>query len=111
MPSRNPHPSSSAHTHGHAHHAHHGSSSSYTRPTGPEIVAPHLPSCSCLPEHWSAVHDRFIAYLATHAPLTGEGRVPASEELEERWRTADIVRLLRERFPVLAEAVSSFFGF
>lgn len=79
---------------------------SYTRPTGPDIVAPHLPSCTGLPQDWSAVHDRFIAYLATHAPLTKDGKVPAREELRERWRTADIARLLRERFPGLASAVS-----
>jgi hypothetical protein len=79
---------------------------SYTRPTGPEIVAPHLPSCSPLPHDWSAVHDRFIAYLATHAPLTKDGLIPPAEELRERWRTVEIVRLLGERFAELEGVVS-----
>ena len=52
------------------------------------------------------MHDRFIAYLATHAPLTKEGLVPPAEELRERWRTAEIVRLLGERFAELKDVVS-----
>lgn len=34
------------------------------------------------------------------------GEVPLAEELRERWRTAEIVRLLGERFPGLAGVVS-----
>jgi hypothetical protein len=87
-------------------------SNSYQRPTGPEIVRPHIPSCSSLPQHWCPIHDRFIAYLATHAPLTESGRVPDREELRERWKTEDIARLVIERFPRLGGEVSflSFLG-
>jgi hypothetical protein len=57
------------------------------------------PSCSNLPPTWSSVHDRFIAYLATHAPLDKNGKVPRQEEKMERWKSEDIARLVMERFP------------
>ncbi|TVY20429.1 hypothetical protein LARI1_G001009 [Lachnellula arida] len=46
--------------------------------------------------------DRFIAYLATHAPLDKNGRAPRHEERRERWKTNDIVRMIGERFPKLS---------
>ncbi|TVY23868.1 hypothetical protein LHYA1_G006165 [Lachnellula hyalina] len=65
------------------------------------IVSLHQPSCVGLPPSWNALHDRFIAYLATHAPLDRNGRAPRYEERRERWKTNDIVRLIGERFPKL----------
>jgi len=78
---------------------------SYKRPTDPEMVRPHIPSCSSLPKHWNNIHDRFIAYLATHAPLTESGKVPYKEELKERWKTEDIARLVKDRFPWLGHRI------
>ncbi|KAH7413185.1 hypothetical protein BKA64DRAFT_740907 [Cadophora sp. MPI-SDFR-AT-0126] len=76
--------------------------STYTRPVGPELVSIKQPSCTGLPPQWSAVHDRFIAYLATHAPLDKTGRVQRKEESRERWRNEDIARLVMERFGELS---------
>ncbi|KAG9243153.1 hypothetical protein BJ878DRAFT_568707 [Calycina marina] len=70
----------------------------YTRPTGPEIVRPHIPSSASLPQNWTSIHDRFIAYLATHAPLTENGKIPKREEFHN---TIEIVTMVRERFPRL----------
>jgi hypothetical protein len=39
------------------------------------MVCARLPSCSGLPDAWTPIHDRFIAYLATHCPLTKDGKV------------------------------------
>ncbi|KAG4411479.1 hypothetical protein IFR04_015384 [Cadophora malorum] len=72
--------------------------SSYTRPVGPELVSIKQPSCTGLPPQWTVVHDRFIAYLATHAPLDRTGKVQRREESRERWRNDDITRLVMERF-------------
>jgi hypothetical protein len=80
---------------------------SYVRPTGPELVSSKVPSCIGLPPSWNYIHDRFIAYLATHAPLDKNGKVPRHEERRERWETEDIVRLVEERFPRLGRNVSS----
>jgi hypothetical protein len=52
-----------------------------------------------LPPTWTYVHDRFIAYLATHAPLDKNGKIPRHEERRERWRSEDIAKLVMERFP------------
>ncbi|PVH82792.1 hypothetical protein DL98DRAFT_529758 [Cadophora sp. DSE1049] len=72
--------------------------STYTRPVGPELVSIKQPSCTGLPSQWTTVHDRFIAYLATHAPLDKRGKVQRKEESRERWRNEDITRLVMERF-------------
>jgi hypothetical protein len=82
--------------------------SAYTRFADLEIVRPHLPSCSSLPQHWNPIHDRFIAYLATHAPLTPQGHVPRSEELKERWSSGDIAGMVKERFPRFRDEVRYF---
>ncbi|TVY85747.1 hypothetical protein LAWI1_G008570, partial [Lachnellula willkommii] len=66
------------------------------------VVSLHHPSCAGLPPSWNALHDRFIAYLATHAPLDKNGRAPRHEERRERWKTNDIVRMIGERFPKLS---------
>ncbi|KAF8864290.1 hypothetical protein BDZ45DRAFT_685089 [Acephala macrosclerotiorum] len=75
--------------------------SRYIRPTGPELVSSKHPSCIGLPQAWTCIHDRFIAYLATHAPLDKNGKIPRHEEKKERWRTEDIAREAVERFPKL----------
>jgi len=31
--------------------------------------------------------------------LTENGKIPTREELRERWKTADIARMVQERFP------------
>ena len=80
----------------------------YARPSGSELVSSKQPSCSGLPETWTYIHDRFIAYLATHAPLEKNGKIPRHEERRERWRTEDIARLVMERFPELGCHVSVF---
>jgi len=74
------------------------SKSHYTRPTGPELVSSQHPSCSGLPPTWNHIHDRFIAYLATHAPLDKNGKVPRYEQNKERWKSEDIARMVMERF-------------
>jgi hypothetical protein len=84
-----------------AHSAPEPCNTNYTRPIGPELVCPRHPSCSGLPEDWTHIHDRFIAYLATHAPLDKNGKIPRYEERRERWTTEDIARLVMERFPSL----------
>lgn len=83
--------------------------SSYTRPVGPELVSIKQPSCTGLPPQWTVVHDRFIAYLATHAPLDRTGKVQRREESRERWRNDDITRLVMERFGELDGCVSAGF--
>lgn len=81
----------------------------YVRPIGPELVSPKHPSCLGLPLTWESVHDRFIAYLATHAPLDEHGKVQMEEEAKERWNMEDIAQLVRERFgKELGVYVSSF---
>lgn len=57
------------------------------------------------------MHDRFIAYLATHAPLEKNGRIQRREENRERWRSEDIAMLVMERFEELDGCVSSCFLF
>ncbi|KAF4629635.1 hypothetical protein G7Y89_g8513 [Cudoniella acicularis] len=74
------------------------------RGTGSEIVLQKVPSCLMLPPQWGIIHDKFIAYLATHAPLDKKGRVPRHEETQERWKSEDIVGLLKERFDCLRNA-------
>ncbi|KUJ08462.1 uncharacterized protein LY89DRAFT_330822 [Mollisia scopiformis] len=73
----------------------------YTRPTGPELVSSKHPSCLGLPLAWTSIHDQFIAYMATHAPLDKNGNIPRHEEKKERWKTADIAQELVVRFPRL----------
>ncbi|KAN0110341.1 hypothetical protein V8E51_006728 [Hyaloscypha variabilis] len=72
----------------------------YTHPKGSELlVSARHASCSKLPPPWNSTHDRFIAYLATHAPLDRNGRVPYQEERRERWSNRDIAQLVMDRFP------------
>ncbi|CAG8975553.1 hypothetical protein HYALB_00005621 [Hymenoscyphus albidus] len=73
----------------------------YTRPSGPELVNHRQPSCVDLPGEWNAIHDRFIAYLWSHCPLDGKGRVPRSEEKRDRWKSVEIATMVIERFPEL----------
>jgi len=40
--------------------------------------------------------------------LTENGKIPAREELRERWKTADIARMVRDKFPRLGGEVSGF---
>ncbi|KAH6717852.1 hypothetical protein BKA61DRAFT_293115 [Leptodontidium sp. MPI-SDFR-AT-0119] len=75
--------------------------STYIRPVGPELVSNKQPSCTGLPPTWTSTHDKFIAYLATHAPLDKSGKVQRKEESRERWRNEDIARLVMERFKEL----------
>ncbi|KAI6715572.1 hypothetical protein JHW43_001925 [Diplocarpon mali] len=71
---------------------------SYIRPVGPELVSIRQPSCTGLPAGWAATHDRFIAYLATHAPLDNNGEIQGKEESRERWGSEDIAILVMDRF-------------
>ncbi|KAH6670055.1 hypothetical protein B0J14DRAFT_597785 [Halenospora varia] len=67
-----------------------------------ETVLLNIPSCIVgLPQCWNSMHDRFIAYLATHAPLDENGMVRADEEVCERWSSEEISEMLSERFEVL----------
>ena len=63
-----------------------------------EAVLKQFPSCLGLPIGWTDKHDRCIAYLATHAPLTSEGRVPNNESSQERYTYAEISSFLRFHF-------------
>jgi hypothetical protein len=83
--------------------------STYIRPVGPELVCSKHPSCSNLPPAWNSIHDRFIAYLATHAPLDKNGKIPRHEEKRERWKSEDIARLVMERFPEIGTYYVSVF--
>lgn len=47
--------------------------------------------------------------MATHAPLTKDGKIPAHEESRERWTTKQMIDMLKERFPKLRGTVSSVF--
>ncbi|TAQ85155.1 hypothetical protein B7494_g6529 [Chlorociboria aeruginascens] len=73
----------------------------YIKPTGPDLVNAKVPSCTDVPLGWNNKHDRFIAYLATHAPLDKNGKVPVDEEFRERYKAHDIARLVMETFPGL----------
>ncbi|EPE36303.1 hypothetical protein GLAREA_05641 [Glarea lozoyensis ATCC 20868] len=81
------------------------------RPTHDLELPSHThPSCISLPPTWNTVHDRFIAYLSTHAPLDHQGKVPANEASRERWSVEDITKIVGERFelggiPLRAAAV------
>jgi hypothetical protein len=79
----------------------------YIRPIGPELVSSKHPSCSNLPPTWNYIHDRFIAYLATHAPLDKNGKIPRHEETRE---SEEIVALMMERFPELGRYHVSLFS-
>lgn len=65
-----------------------------------ETAGANLPSCSGLPLGWTKEHDRFIAYLSTHAPLDRRGR--PERMLGEFHTPQQIAVLLRERFPKFA---------
>lgn len=54
---------------------------------------------SNLPEQWTSIHDRFIAYLDTHTHLNADGSVPADEETKERYSAYEMNSLLRKMFP------------
>ena len=83
----------------------------YVRPIDRETANQRVPSCSNLPHVWTPIHDRFIAYLATHARLTEEGEIPDREETQPRWATASIRQMLWVRFPALRNYVGCFFDF
>ncbi|KAM3084271.1 hypothetical protein ACMFMF_001628 [Clarireedia jacksonii] len=72
----------------------------YYRIPGPELVNKSAPSCG-LPHAWSQKHDRFIAYLATHAPLV-DGKIPSHEMCKPRYTTENISSMLLARFPELS---------
>ncbi|PQE22815.1 hypothetical protein CJF30_00008384 [Rutstroemia sp. NJR-2017a BBW] len=72
----------------------------YYRIPGPELVNKSSPSCG-LPHSWSQKHDRFIAYLATHAPLVN-GKIPSHEMCKPRYTTEAISSMLLARFPELS---------
>lgn len=78
--------------------------SSYT--TDDELTGPKLPSCSDLPLGWNRTHDRFIAYLATHAPLNRSGHIQRNEELLERYTLREMTILLRRHFVMFKDQVS-----
>lgn len=80
-------------------HQNSSNSTTYARPLGHELVCSKHPSCSKLPPSWNQIHDRFIAYLSTHAPLDRNGDIPRNEERRECWKSEDIARLVMERFP------------
>lgn len=70
-----------------------------------------VPSCVGLPAGWDNVHDRCIAYLSTHAPLTSSGKIPPNEIAVERYTTEEISEFLVTRFPIFhRHKVSFFFG-
>ncbi|KAH8820508.1 hypothetical protein F5884DRAFT_52352 [Xylogone sp. PMI_703] len=54
-----------------------------------------------LPPGWIDIHDRFIAYLATHAPLDRYGNIPDAGDYVEHFTSAEIAQMVRERFPQL----------
>lgn len=83
----------------------------YVRPIDRETAKQRIPSCSNLPHVWTPIHDRFIAYLATHARLTEEGEIPDREETQPRWAAADIRQMLWVQFPALRNYVGCFFDF
>ncbi|KAL3418670.1 hypothetical protein PVAG01_10386 [Phlyctema vagabunda] len=70
-----------------------------------ETVDLRIPSSSGLPVGWSTKNDRFIAYLATHAPLVN-GKIPHDEISCERYSLEHIAKLCRERFPKFKHYVS-----
>lgn len=63
-------------------------------------------SNSGLPKGWKATHDRFIAYLDTHAPLTSEGAIAFREWKVPQHTIDQIVCLLKERFLRFRDIVS-----
>jgi hypothetical protein len=64
------------------------------------------PSNCGLPKGWKASHDRFIAYLDTHAQLNSEGGVPFRESKKPRYTVEQMVSLLKERFVRFRSVVS-----
>ncbi|KAG9231015.1 hypothetical protein BJ875DRAFT_430572 [Amylocarpus encephaloides] len=72
----------------------------YVRVHSSEHVSLRQPSCVGLPPTWNSTHDRFIAYLATHAPLDMYGGVPEFEEKRE-WSAAEMSRMVIVRFTSL----------
>lgn len=59
-----------------------------------------VPSCLGLPNGWDSVHDRAIAYLSTHAPLTASGKVPKDEATLERYSVEEMSEFLIAKFPL-----------
>ncbi|KAI9742427.1 MAG: hypothetical protein M1818_003961 [Claussenomyces sp. TS43310] len=65
--------------------------------TDSEAPAATIPSCSGLPMGWDKVHDRFIAYLATHAPLDRRGS--PENQAPEFHSNHQIAIMVRLKFP------------
>lgn len=65
----------------------------------------HSSNCG-LPKGWKESHDRFIAYLDTHAQLNNEGSVPFRESKKPRYTVEQMVSLLKERFVRFRSVVS-----
>ena len=63
-------------------------------------------SNSGLPKGWKATHDRFIAYLDTHAPLAKDGTIAFREWKRPRYTVEQMICLLKERFVRFRAAVS-----
>jgi hypothetical protein len=63
-------------------------------------------SNSGLPKGWKATHDRFIAYLDTHAPLGWDGGIAFREYKKPRYTADQMVSLLKERFVRFRNIVS-----
>ena len=61
---------------------------------------------SGLPRGWSSTHDRFIAYLDTHAPLNADGAVPAREWEHRRYSIEEMICMLHKTFPNFNDIVS-----
>ena len=63
-------------------------------------------SNSGLPKGWKTIHDRFIAYLDTHAPLTRDGAIAFREWKAPRYTIDKMACLLKERFLRFRDIVS-----
>jgi hypothetical protein len=63
-------------------------------------------SNSGLPKGWKANHDRFIAYLDTHAPLARDGTIAFREWKKPRYTVEQMICLLKERFVRFRTVVS-----
>jgi hypothetical protein len=61
---------------------------------------------SSLPRGWSGIHDRFIAYLETHAPLSDDEPIPAREWGNRCYNTDHMIYMLHKKFPEFQNIVS-----
>jgi len=70
----------------------------FARPVGTELVCkkhPLAPASS----NWNYITDRFITYLATHAPLDRSGNVPRQRRIGSVGRARKLLRLVMGEFP------------